>query len=455
MDLSEISINYESQGKNNYVCIQVQDDLSRYQERMLGSGSIPGVLAMSSTVFNGVNKLSYDISHKRRLSDMLKSKEITGQNAKRVLYSIAKILSELEEYFLSLSTCILEPDYIFVGSGLELGLVCIPFSERTIADTESIIALYNKLLVEYMTDENDIFFVSLLKYVCNKNIFSLGGLLEQMEPKGVKESNVVVNTQPGQPMRVAATPTNIAPTKPSIASERPLAAATEKHPVEVVEKKPVPQPPVSNGGFGFSIPGNVSMSVPPTHPTTPEKTGKGGGLLGIFRGHGGKESSSEDKNKGQMEIPVAPIQMKGTKDEEKAVSGVKPASIFSKPTPAQGSTAQVDVSAPANEEEVQTTMATLGPKILYHGKTIDINYFPFKIGNGKIPGMNLVISGNTVSRHHATIYSNNEKYYVRDENSSNHTYVNGKQIAPFTEIEIVDEDRIRLANEEIIFTIVK
>ncbi len=40
-----------------------------------------------------------------------------------------------------------------------------------------------------------------------------------------------------------------------------------------------------------------------------------------------------------------------------------------------------------------------------------------------------------------------------DENSKNHTYLNGKQLAPYTEAELKDGDELRLANENMTFHI--
>ena len=56
-----------------------------------------------------------------------------------------------------------------------------------------------------------------------------------------------------------------------------------------------------------------------------------------------------------------------------------------------------------------------------------------------------------ISRIHATILEQDGQYYVRDENSKNHTYLNGVQLAPYTPYLLEDGSRIKLGLEELIF----
>lgn len=62
------------------------------------------------------------------------------------------------------------------------------------------------------------------------------------------------------------------------------------------------------------------------------------------------------------------------------------------------------------------------------------------------------ISGNaTISRSHADIISKNGQCYIVDNNSTNHTYVNGEMIPSNTEIPLTHGTKIRLSNEEFEF----
>ena len=57
-----------------------------------------------------------------------------------------------------------------------------------------------------------------------------------------------------------------------------------------------------------------------------------------------------------------------------------------------------------------------------------------------------------ISRSHANIYQENGEYLIEDANSTNHTYVNGTMAAPGQKYPLHSGDRVRLANEDFIFS---
>lgn len=66
-----------------------------------------------------------------------------------------------------------------------------------------------------------------------------------------------------------------------------------------------------------------------------------------------------------------------------------------------------------------------------------------------------IVSGNTaIGRQHAVITNQEERFFIIDLNSTNKTYVNDEVIMPRQNVEIFDDTKIRLANEEFIFNIV-
>lgn len=85
----------------------------------------------------------------------------------------------------------------------------------------------------------------------------------------------------------------------------------------------------------------------------------------------------------------------------------------------------------------------------YERIVVDCAYF--KIGKDKA-GVNYCISDNdAVSRDHASIICKNGRFYVVDNHSTNHTFVNGQMIPSDTEIEIFNGSRIQFADEEFEF----
>lgn len=77
----------------------------------------------------------------------------------------------------------------------------------------------------------------------------------------------------------------------------------------------------------------------------------------------------------------------------------------------------------------------------------------FRIGKEK-RYCDLFVSDNpAVSRSHADIITKDNKYYIKDLNSTNRTYVNERVIPIETEIEIFSGTKLRLANEDFVFYI--
>ena len=85
------------------------------------------------------------------------------------------------------------------------------------------------------------------------------------------------------------------------------------------------------------------------------------------------------------------------------------------------------------------------------GEQIYINKQAFCIGKAD-QGVDFKIMDNkSVSRRHAYITKINGIYYLRDNNSTNHTYLNGDMVYSNVEIVIPDNSSIRLSNEEFLF----
>lgn len=82
---------------------------------------------------------------------------------------------------------------------------------------------------------------------------------------------------------------------------------------------------------------------------------------------------------------------------------------------------------------------------------ISISTFPFIVGKEKAQ-CDYAVTGNTnVSRKHAQLILESGQIKILDLNSTNHTYVNGKQIVPESAFPLVEEDQVTLGNEEFIF----
>ncbi len=449
--MQELKLSYESAGMSNYLCTEVTEKLSKYQVKMLECNEIPGILSLHTTTINGVCKLRYNITKMQRLSDVLRG-GVDRNRAKKLLLDILKAILVTEDYFLSFTRCFLAPDYVFLQSDDTIGLVYLPYQEEEITSVNTIREFYQTLLVDYLTEDSDVFFLTLLRYV-NRSDFSIVGLMEKLdENSGVK----------GKEKREEVQSLHSESTTYERTYEQPMSAPEEVKPRGIVPPMPKEFPKKSvkvekqeekkePANLGFQVPGMGNVPVPAVPVKSKdngkkekETTEKKGGLFGgkLF---GGKKGIEEKESK--IEKP--------TKIERRNGLFGKPnvpeeEFVYQKPQEEEHWSGTVIIE----EENSKTEIITEDSACLVHrGKYISLNNYPFKIGNGKIPGMDYVIPNGVISKNHASILCSGGRYYIKDENSSNHTYVNGKQIPPYTEVELFSGTVIRLANEELIFQI--
>lgn len=75
----------------------------------------------------------------------------------------------------------------------------------------------------------------------------------------------------------------------------------------------------------------------------------------------------------------------------------------------------------------------------------------FRIGKDETFNDFIIYDNNAISRRHAEISFDNDKYYITDLNSTNKTRVDGKIVSPGYKVELFSQSHIKLANEEFIF----
>lgn len=84
---------------------------------------------------------------------------------------------------------------------------------------------------------------------------------------------------------------------------------------------------------------------------------------------------------------------------------------------------------------------------------ISINKPVFRLGKEKSYVDYFVTNNIAVGRSHADIITRNNRYFVKDLNSKNHTYINGEELQVHYEVEIHNGDQLKLGNEEFVFNI--
>ncbi len=149
-----------------------------------------------------------------------------------------------------------------------------------------------------------------------------------------------------------------------------------------------------------------------------------------------KESSRSSKNKKEKKNVVTEDikDVKPAQESEEKEDSAKPEVVI---TSGKGETATLKVNPYLIRETTEErTMIT---------KSI------FKMGKAN-RGVDYTISGNgAISRQHAIITKKDDGYYIKDNKSTNHTYVNGQELSEGEEVLLTNNSRIRLGDEEFLF----
>ena len=90
---------------------------------------------------------------------------------------------------------------------------------------------------------------------------------------------------------------------------------------------------------------------------------------------------------------------------------------------------------------------------LRNNEIIWLNKPVFRIGKENKYSDYVVRDNDKVSRSHADIITRGNRYFIMDLNSTNRTFINGRQIPARQEVEVYNGDRLKLADEEIEFRI--
>ena len=213
----------------------------------------------------------------------------------------------------------------------------------------------------------------------------------------------------------------------------------------------------SSGGFSFQVPGKES----------------------------GKDKPGEDLS-GIKSLPNAPVNSQGNFTENPKVSApvgsgmnipksnpsaakgtlqpAKPSPLFSNQQEAVGNggrnfgdTTVLHSGFRGEETSVLNyTKAPDTPKQPYllrikNGERIPITGNIFRLGKEEKFVDYVIHDNEAISRSHANIISRNGQYFLQDNNSTNHSFLNGQQCVSNVELPLQDKASIRLGNEEFQF----
>ena len=467
-----------------YLCYKVlqEDELDQLSLGMLTNNRISHLLPAASYNMDGVDIIRYNISSKVTLrtffSGMINKKQVIT-----AFRSIAEGLLEAEEYMLEDSQVVLDADHIYVNVGNgTCYLLYLPLENRN--EEVDLRRLLKEMLfnARFDTRENGDYILELTNYLNGTQNFSVTDfkhMLQKLQERDYDRSERVQAEPVGNPMQkswaseypntsversaskdVSATAVpdmsgqpdggtekkkRLFGKKEKSASVTPEPAKTSDRDIDIPGGKTGSgKPPKAEKPTGPEKPAKTEKTAKPEKPAKPEKSAKS------------EKPAKEKKSWFLFGSKSKASALPEETEESGAVQMIKPVlPVQSMPPAPAGETTVLSAGMP-NETTVLGANPTLTEAGAYlirkkTGETIWIRKNPFRIGKERSYVDYCITDNSAVSRSHADILCENGTYRIVDNNSLNHTYIDGQQLAAQMPEELKEGAVIRLGDEEFTF----
>lgn len=459
--------------------------------------------------------LTYDITGKVSLEERIAS-EMKAEQVLFLVRNVAANLISFKEQAIQLSYILLNRNYVYVDENMELQYICLPIESKAAVATE-FKSFVRQLLANMRYDvEEDLSYVGKLLTYINGDSFTLRGLVglaeALMEEAGLSfeetgaidadgvevvneepvfetddtsnvsdfmssmddadvlpeigddEEEEVEDTQVADEELDSILPAGMAAVKeeeiPTIAEpeeEAPKPEEVKEEPPKPVLEKPVEAPQSKETDVDI-IKSRIKelVGTVPTLKPNPEPEGDiktlddldhvlGANRPPVIKKNVVKvnraaliQSAAEHEGETEKLEGPGPVPVVEPEEEEKPKSN----SILSK-TVAEAPRASI-----LNAPKAMPYLVRVNTE-----ERIMLGKVMFKIGKAS-RGVDYTVDGNgAISRQHAVIIQKDGVCYIKDNKSTNHTYVNEKMVEDGVEEILTHDSRIRLGDEEFIFKI--
>ena len=491
------NFNVENNDINTNLVYQLQQEekLDMVALEMIQRNKIQGLLDMVYTQNNSDKLLKYNITSKITLEQILE-RSINKQTIVKCFINIINTIILAEDYMLEQNAFLMESSKIYVNIGTyDIGLIYLPLKNN---NKEVSLEMFFKNIIftsKFDQSENCEYVAKIISYL-NAPVFSLNNFktfLYELIGENQREN---INTQK-EIHNVEMYNTEMQKDKEKEVKTIVDVFSDSKNSVNPVNVKAVEQ--INNTKSSLDIPGStVKSMIPPMQNggNIPQisvtgnnqqknvKSSKKGGLFGGF----GKKNKEQKKapvqnDNVQIRIPDIPnnsiqnnsiqnnsVQNNNMPDrslpndrlstnnsinvqtdivQTNRMSGFGETTVLN-----QRNTGETTILSSNMQNSIQSSDNKKAYLIRQkNGERIFIDKEIFRIGKEK-SYVDYFISDNTaISRSHANITKKDDRFYVKDTNSKNHTYVNGKIILPDTEVNLESGYKICLADEEFTFQI--
>ncbi|MCC8168657.1 MAG: DUF6382 domain-containing protein [Clostridiales bacterium] len=435
----EQEVLYERNMTGSYMKIEAVGDMS-FDEKMLFSGRISGILAAEQCFLNGKAWYWYNISGKQSLDTFCKVQEIGISMIEKIIISICDEIEILEWNLFNLNCLLLSPEYIFINNiNQEILFTVYPGSEDELSQQ------FRELMEYLLTkiDHKDVRAVQAAYDIYEKTLDEAYDIMDIRDyiVKGRMQENALPTAESGQSGLISAQQSAVtgnqyaATGQQNVVTGQQHAAGAERHSVT---------------GQQYTAAGRQSTVSVGNEPASKEGLSK-------FRA-GGRKASVDKQVVTAREAPKP-----AEKDTKKSVfldimrilnewkqSFQRPLQVAERIEYGSDNLSAKDESdnlgaedgwygtnySKLDAERGQTTVLSgyndfIKGVLVYEGTdgldNISLRQQSMQIG--KLRSSDACIPRNTISQFHARITYKDGDYLLEDLNSTNGTYVNEKPLA--------------------------
>lgn len=401
MDISNYHIQFQSEGVQNFLTVDLPAgaEIIEYCLKILEKNRIPGLLMLNHQFLNGEMKFKYSVNGKRSIKELVQSGNTNEKNEVLILKNLIHALKTMNTYLIDLDKVWLDPEYLYIGDGMQVFMVCVPVEDNIQQNiSQNLKNFFLELLSNYLGSGTGRY-SEMFMWVYKQSIFDLELFEKEFlddKKRNVQNSSEQMYNKPIQTPKIPA-----APGPNNVSGEKPQSfnSNKDKNPKDPLISKSVAIP----GGAVMNTPDGKSLNIPGFKPQ-PQNVAE--------------VNESKDKKKFGINI----FGQKKEKKDSMQVSGIKP-------------------------------LQGVRPYIVHKGRKVDITRSPFSMGQGSgaYPVDYVIADNPRVSHRHAIITEEDGNYYLQDNNSTNGTMLNGMDLQPGEMKPLKDGDEIRLYNEIICF----
>jgi len=499
----------ETLDNSSYISVILGDNIINYQLEMLTNNSIKNLLEAKKIRKNNDIKVSYDVTSKVSLEHILSRGKMSRNKFLLLLKGLVNAYEELPEYQLVGEGILLDRKYIYINPDTnEPYFVYIPLSENEINKKE-IKEFFTRFIIDGCIEVSQDNFVQVFLEMINSDNISISSiknfLARYKNSGGGKKEPIPPKEKPVKEPVIFVPPVNPIPVVPPVStsdkknSQEPKVAENKSGKGGIVRFLLVQVgiiviiAGVISQGLLKGSDGNIKIEMAAGLAillvvgdilaykymvlANKDKGGKNNDSNGITY----VKASDIQKNKiphvkanniPKNKIPEPPVkpvikqkqfdmQNSNSHYDNKNIEIYKQNEVYETlPNNSNFDTA-IDGSdltiCDDIDEKTELMSGKPSPYLVYveNGMPIKINLEKRSTVIGrKRDSVDYVISSGKVGRVHAEILYHDSKYYIKDCNSKNGSYINnGSRLLSDTEFEIKDGDKIRLADVEMILHI--